>query len=178
MRRGVPRERIVPIAPGKTAGAAPFTVTAFQGRHCRFDLPIILKTVFRRRFFRHPAHLVRVVRELLRYPEKGEILMYEVSCGGKRIQILGSLGLDKNTDYPVGADVLILPFQGRSDLEARGLEIVRRLEPRSVLLDHYDDAFPPISDDIDTEHFIKTLVRQAHIPCRAMTKGRDMYAET
>lgn len=178
MFRGVPTERIVPAAAGGTDRVLPFTVTAYRSRHCRYDLPIVLKTVFRREFFRHPVHLIRFLREMLRFPEKGEILMYEVSCGGKRIQVLGSLGLDAHTDYPAGADVLILPFQGRSDLETYALGIVRRLKPRTVLLDHYDDAFPPVSGDIDTENFIKILSAQEHIPCRAMVKGREFHVET
>ena len=103
--------------------------------------------------------------------------MYEVSCGGKRIQVLGSLGLDAHTEYPAGADVLILPFQGRSGLEKYALGIVRRLSPRMVLLDHYDNAFPPVSDDIYTEDFIKILSAQEHIPCRAMVKGQDIHVE-
>ena len=178
VRRGVSPERIVPAAAGGTDSIPPFTVTAYKGRHCRFDLPIILKTVFSRRFFRHLAHAIRFRWEMARFPEKGEILMYEVSCGGKRIQILGSLGLDAHTDYPTGADILILPFQGRSDLERYALGIVRRLKPRAVLLDHYDDAFPPVSDEIPTEDLIKILDAQEHIPCRAMLKGKNIHVET
>ncbi len=178
LRLGVPPERMVPAAAGETCVVSPFAVTAYRGRHCRFDLPVILKTVFRKRFFRHPLHLIRFLWTMARCPEKGEILMYEVSCGGKRVQLLGSLGLDAATDYPTGADVLILPYQGRSDLETYALDIVRRLQPRAVLLDHYDDAFPPISDEIDTQAFIQILAQQEHIPCRAMEKGQDIHVET
>lgn len=178
LRRGIPPERFVPANPGRTDRVASFAVTGYQSRHCRYDFPIILKTVFRTGFFRHPVHLLRLVVELLRCPEKGEILMYEVSCGGKRVQVLGSLGLDRKTDYPTGADLLILPFQGRSDLEEYALGIVRRLKPRAVLLDHYDDAFPPVSDEIATEEFVKILGEREHIPCRAMEKGREIHVET
>lgn len=178
MRRGVPSERIEPTAASVTDTVSAFTVTAYGSRHCRYDLPVVKKTVFRREFFRHPIHLARILGAIVRFPEKGEILMYEVSCGEKRIQVLGSLGLDENTDYPTDADILILPFQGRSDLDEYALGIVRRLKPRAVLLDHYDNAFPPVSDDIHTENFIKILSEQEHIPCRVMTKGSDIYVET
>lgn len=174
-RRGVSPERIVQAAAGVTDSISPFEVTAYRSRHCRYDFPIVLRTIFRRDFFRHPVHLIRFVWEMHRFPENGEILMYEVSCGGKRIQVLGSLGLDENTDYPTGADVLILPFQGRSDLEKYALGIVRRLKPRSVLLDHYDDAFPPISDNIYTENFIKKLSEQENIPGIALLKGKSIH---
>lgn len=177
-RRGVPSNRIVPAASGMTDKISNFTVTAYGSRHCRYDFPIIVKTVFRKDFFRHPLHLAHFVREMLRFPEKEEILMYEVSCGEKRIQVLGSLGLDMKTEYPTGADILILPFQGRSDLDEYALDIVRKLSPRAVLLDHYDNAFPPVSNDIPTENFIKILSEQEHIPCRVMTKGSDIHVET
>ena len=178
LRRGVLSERIVPAAAGKTARVSSFTVTAYQSRHCRYDAPIILQTIFRKRFFHHPVHLIRLLREMLCCGEKGEILMYQVSCSGKRIQILGSLGLDMNTEYPTEADVLILPFQGRSDLEEHALDIIRRLKPRSVLLDHYDNTFPPFSNEIPTESFVKMLCEQEHIPCSAMMKGRNVHVET
>ena len=178
MRRGVSPDRIKPMTAGMTDSVGPFTVTAYQSRHCRFDLGIIGKTIFRKRFFKHPIQIVRIARENLRFPENGEIVLYEVACGEKRIQVLGSLALDAGTEYPTGADVLILPFQGRSDLGKQGLDIVRRLTPRAVLLDHYDDTFPPISGDIETKDFIKKLREQEHIPCRAMEKGKEIYVKT
>ena len=178
IRRGVSPERIIPAVAGQTDSAPPFTVTAYQSRHCRYTVPTILQTVFGRGFFRHPIHLLRLLQEMLCCPEKGEILLYEVSWAGKRIQILGSLGLDGNTEYPTGADILILPFQGRSDLKTYALDIVRRLKPCRVLLDHYDNTFPPISNDIPTENFIKILCEQERIPCSAMVKGRSIHVET
>lgn len=178
IRRGVDPKQIVPSAAGKTDRVFPFAVTAYAGRHCRFDLRLILKTVFRRTFFRHPVHLAHLVVQMLRFPEKGEILFYEVSCVGRRVQIMGSLGLDPDTDYPTGADVLILPFQGRSDLSRCALDVVRKLRPRFVLLDHYDDAFPPVSSDVDTQDFIKILAEQEHIACRTLIKGREFDVET
>ncbi len=178
IKRGVPAKRLLPASPGKTDYIRPFGVTAFKGRHCMFDLPIFFKTVFCRRFFRNPGHLLRLIGLHMRFRENGEILFYEILCGGKRIQVMGSLGLDKNTDYPTGADILILPFQGRSDLEKYALEIVKRLKPKAVFLDHYDDAFPPITSDIDTKNFEKILSAREHIPCRAMKKGSVIYVET
>ena len=71
--------------------------------------------------------------------------------------------------------MLILPFQGRSDLEKCGLSIVRRVKPQKVFLDHYDDSFPPISDEISTEKFERILREQEKIPCRALEKGEIVY---
>ena len=87
--------------------------------------------------------------------------------------ILGSLGLDPETVYPQGADLLILPFQGKSDLSAAALPVVKRLRPKSVLLDHYDDSFPPMSAEIDTRAFCE-LMEKRGVPCRAFRKGEPI----
>ena len=99
--------------------------------------------------------------------ERGETLLYEVRADGKRIQILGSLGLCPAVAYPTGADALILPYQGRSDLVTYGWPLVERLAPRAVYLDHYDDSFPPLTAAIDTTPFCDLLTARG-IPCRAL----------
>ena len=178
IREGVPAENIREICPGTVEQAGPFTVTAYQGRHCKFDLPLIFKTIFCGRFFRHLPRAIRLMQALLRYPENGEILFYEVLCGGMRVQVMGSLNLSEDVEYPTGADLLILPFQGRSDLDIYGLRLVRQLRPKAVLLDHWDDAFPPLSDTVKTENFEKILWEREGIPCRSMVKGgKNEYGE-
>lgn len=175
LREGMRPEQIQVIRPGEQIHVGPFTVTAYQSRHCRFDLPVIAKTLFRPALFSHPAYLARLLKLFAKYPENKEILFYEVLCADKRIQIMGSLNLSADVEYPTGADMLILPFQGRSDLEKLGLSIVRRLKPKEVLLDHYDDSFPPVSDEIDTKKFEKILRGQEKIPCQALEKREIVY---
>ncbi len=104
---------------------------------------------------------------MIEYPEKGETLFYEVRAGGRRIQVMGSLGLCPEADYPTGADGLILPYQGRSDLVQYAWPLVQRLQPKALYLDHYDDSFPPLTATVDTEPFID-LLRTHGIPCRAL----------
>lgn len=175
LREGIPPERMQLITPGETVGIGPFAVTAYQSRHCRFDLPIICHTLLRPALFAHPIRVFRLIGIVLKYPEHKETLLYEVLCKGKRIQIMGSLNLSDDVEYPTGADALILPLQGRSDLEEYGLSIVRRLKPKKVYLDHYDDSFPPVSDAVRTEDFERLLFEQEGIPCRALQKGEVIY---
>ena len=104
------------------------------------------------------------------YPEKGEILCYEVEYKKSRVMILGSLGLDTKTVYPRRADALILPFQGKSDLKDAAFYVLERLKPKSVFLDHYDDSFPPMSSEIDTKAFCRMAEKKYGIPCRALQK--------
>ena len=95
-------------------------------------------------------NMPRIVRGFLRYPEKGETVVFSIEGEGRRVMVLGSLNLAEDETYPEGADLLVLPYQGTSDLLTPALSIVERLRPRAVLLDHFDDTFPPISADIET----------------------------
>ncbi len=164
-KHGVSPDRLRRIRPGETAEVGPFAVTAFQGRHCRFDGPLIRQTV--PRLCRHPLRTARLLLYVAEYPEKGETLVYEVRAGGRRVQVMGSLGLCPEVAYPTGADVLILPYQGRSDLTEYAWPLVQRLAPKALFLDHYDDSFPPLTAAIDTNPFCD-LMQDHGIPCRAL----------
>ena len=161
------------IRPGQVVDVGPFQVRAYQGRHCRFDGPLIRQTIASPRLWKHLPRAVRLLRYLIEYPEKGETLFYEVIAGNRHIQIMGSLGLDPAVDYPAGADALILPFQGRSDLVAYGWPLVERLRPKAVYLDHYDDSFPPLTAPIDTRPFCDLLTGRG-IPCRALAPSETI----
>lgn len=168
--KGFSTGRLHRIAPGDAFDLGPLHVRTWQGRHCHFDFPLVVRTLGSPRALTHPARLARLLKLNKEYDEAGEILFYEVTDGGYRLQIMGSLGLDDATEYPTGADWLILPYQGRSDLVKYALPMVERMAPKAVLLDHYDDAFPPMSSAIDTAAFEETVSRRLGIPCRALQK--------
>ena len=50
------------------------------------------------------------------------------------------------------------------------MPLVERLAPRGILLDHYDDAFPPMSATVDTAGFVTAAEKRLGIPCRALKK--------
>lgn len=87
---------------------------------------------------------------------------------------MGSMNLDPDTDYPTDADILVLPLQGRSDLDTYGLALAERLKPRQILLDHYDNTFPPLSDCIDPSGFIQNAEQKLGIPCRPLQVGQKI----
>lgn len=170
LRHGFSPRKIHEISPGWQGNFGPFAVTAWQGRHCVFDLPLLRHTILCTRFWRHPLHLLRVLSIHLTWRENGEILFYEVECKGTRIQIMGSMNLDPCVQYPTDADVLILPLQGRSDQDIYALEIVEQLRPRSILLDHYDNTFPPLTGHVDPAAFIQNVWTRFRIPCKPLKK--------
>ncbi len=175
LRHGISQQQLHTVAPGQTLTIGDFTLRLYQGRHCVFDLPIILQTVLQPSLWRHLPHMLRLLRWNKAYPENGEILFYEITANDKRVQIMGSMGLDDHTDYPTDADVLVLPYQGRSDLLTYGEKLVRRLRPKSVLLDHYDNSFPPMTMQVDTTAFETRMTDTLHIPCHALRQEQIYY---
>ncbi|WP_407384003.1 MBL fold metallo-hydrolase [Ruminococcus sp.] len=171
LAHGVNKDKLQLIAPGSAVSIGSFRITAYQGRHCRFDLGVILKTVLKKDTLLHPQRLIELLQLNRRYPENGETLLYEIEAEGKRIQLTGSMGLDADTRYPTNADVLILPFQGTGDPAATVMPIIRQLKPKAVYLDHYDDAFPPLSSRINTLRFTSKLLFGG-LPAAAMKYGK------
>lgn len=177
LKHHISEKRIRRIAPGFCADIGPFTIRAWKSCHCRYDIPLILNKVLNRRFWQHPLHVLNLISINFHYPECGQILFYEVSAGNFRIQIMGSLNLAKDVKYPTGADVLILPLQGRNNIESCALQFVERLKPKSVLLDHYDDAFPPFTDTVDSKKFVEIVRKRFDIPCRPLKRGETVILQ-
>ncbi len=171
MHREFPKSQLELIMPDRNYTAGCFEIATFRGRHCQFDFPLVLRTALR---YLHPGNLGRGLK-LLRlnreYPENREILFYEVTCGNRRLQIMGSMGLDPDVPYSTEADLLILPYQGKSHPEKYAASLVERLLPKAVLLDHYDNSFPPMTAQVDTSGIEKLLNEKYNIPCRAMRRG-------
>ena len=91
------------------------------------------------------------------FKEGNETVAYEIRAEGRTILLLGSLALAEEEPYPEHADLLILPYQGNNDLEREAAKIIERLQPRRILLSHFDNAFPPISRTVDISKFKKMM---------------------
>lgn len=170
-KHGMPEERLDVISSGGHYTVGNIAITVMQGRHCVFDKALVVRTALR---YLRPGclrHGLRLLRCNKNYPENGETLFYELECRGHRCQIMGSMGLDPEVTYPTGTDLLILPYQGKSRPEAYAASLVERLQPKAVLLDHYDDSFPPMTAPIPTTAFETYLTQRQGIPCRAMRRG-------
>ena len=157
--KGLDSERIHTIQPGDMLDFPPFEVRVLKGKHVKIDLKLITQTFLSPRMIKHRKNLRYLLRENKIRVESGETVIYDIRTPGERILLIGSLNLDDSTVYPEGVDLLILPFQGRSDLAKYAMRFIERLKPKEVLLDHFDDTFPPISSKVETEGFIKNMRR-------------------
>ena len=99
----------------------------------------------------------RKTAEVRFLPRKKESLCYVIEAYGKRILMLGSLGIAADTEYPTGVDLALFPYQGSGHLHRIAAGIYQKLKPKAVLLIHFDDTFPPFSSDVDTSKIQKYL---------------------
>ena len=172
LSKGLNSEHIREIQPGDMLTVGTFEIHVLKGKHVKFDKRLILKTFLQPRVFTYWKNLRYLLKENKVYIEAGETVIFDIRASGKQILLLGSMNLNADTEYPRGADLLILPFQGRSDIAAYALPFIDRLEPKKVLLDHFDDAFPPISSAVETAPFL-SLMRAKHpdIPVLCLQAG-------
>lgn len=172
LRDGLKEEQLHVISPGYKESIGPFEIEAFQGRHCKFDIPIIISTLLNKRTISNLKRLreIQALRKL--YEENGEMLFYEIKAEGKRIQIMGSMGMDPETVYPEGADLLIMALQGRADQDDYAMQFVKKLKPKEIMLYHIDDSFPPMSSEVDTLGF-EINAKKAGYTCFKPEKNRE-----
>lgn len=148
---------VVKVKPGDVLRLGKVQVLVLEGKHAKPGKSQVVQKLFSRRFVQFFKNALALAYLNPKFPEGGQTLMYEVHAEGKRVQVMGSLGLQEDQEYPTGADLLILPFQGSEFLEAEALDVVARLQPKRILLDHFDDAFPPVSEHVDTRRFKKLM---------------------
>ena len=152
---GIDIARLVEVAPGDAISVGDLTVHVYRGRHCRFDARLVARTLAR---CVHPRHLGRALglarlnRRFSIDPNR-DVLAFEVASSDTSALVFGSAALAAGVAYPQ-ADVLVYPYQGRSDMAAYSLPLLRALGIPRVVLSHFDDAFPPVSHGMDTDELV------------------------
>ena len=148
VRKGVPEKNLKRISYGQELQVQGFTVRTFHGRHAVLPMGDVGRGL---KMLGSPAlgNLPHIIRECLQCKENGETVFYEIEADGKRVCLMGSLNLREDEDYPVGADLLVLPYNGWNDNLPPAVETIERLRPKRVVLDHWDDTFPPLTGPLD-----------------------------
>jgi L-ascorbate metabolism protein UlaG (beta-lactamase superfamily) len=159
--KGVAEGRIQTIKPFDVLQLGAFEVCVLKGKHIVFDVGTVVRKILSPRVLKYRRNLKHIMRENRDYPEAGETVAFEIKAAGKRILLMGSLNMDSETEYPLGVDLLVLPFQGRSDMCRYAMPFIGQLHPQKVLLTHFDDSFPPITSKVNLAHFV-ALMREKH----------------
>lgn len=160
IRDGASAESAVELCIGETLTTKHCTVRPLRSEHCKNDLGIVLSKAFKILFGFKEAQAIRVLKLHKRFPMNNEIVAFEVSAEQKKILLFGSAGISKTETYPSDTDILIWAFQGRSDIAKYSLGIIGKLHPKVLILDHFDDAFPPITGKVDTDKMVKLMAEK------------------
>ena len=142
--KGVPEQALRLLNFGGELEAGGFRIRVLHGKHA-----VLPKASLKRLGYalRSPArgNLPQLLRENRACPENGETVLYFVEAEGKTVCLMGSMNLRGEVEYPTGADLLILPYNGWDDCFPPAVRIIERLAPKRVALDHFDDTFPPLT---------------------------------
>lgn len=145
------------LCPHDTLTTKNCEINSFRTKHVKNDLKIILKTAMRVIYKFQFKKATKILKTHNQYRMNGDILAFQVKTEGKNILIFGSAGYDENSQLPTNVDMLIWPFQGRSNMTKYSLPIIEKIAPKKILLDHFDDAFPPITQNVKLKKFIKVM---------------------
>ncbi len=152
-RNGMDVSRMLPLGSDEMHRVGDFTVRTFKSRHCKFDVLTVLRVFFSPRAWAHFFGTCAFLHRVRKFPLDGDIYALEISDGERTVLALGSAGMDERVHYPEGADLLVFPYQGRVRMDKYMRKFLRAMKPKKVMLDHFDDAFPPLTHRENTGRF-------------------------
>ena len=153
-------KRAVVLHYNETRNLKKCSLKVYQSQHVRNDIGIILLTALKILFTFQIHKAWKLLRMHHKYLMGGSVMAFEVKANGKTILIFGSAGVDKNVKLPSGVDVLVWPFQGRSNMTKYSLPIIEKINPKVVILDHFDNVFPPVTGNVNTSKFVKVMAKK------------------
>lgn len=152
--KGIPKRNLVLTGYGQTHDICGFTVRLFHGRHAELPRATFCRA-YRILSSPHRGNLPYIIRENRKCRENDETVFYQIESEGKTVSLMGSLNLRDEVDYPIRSDLLILPYNGWEDNYLPAVRVIERLKPKRVLLHHYDDTFPPLTENMDLSRILE-----------------------
>lgn len=150
-RQGFSQNQIMVIDRDEWSGSiADAEATAHYSQHIRFDVPLILRTIWRTKL------MVGGLRSLVKEYSGGQVLAWRLALGGRELLIFGSGGSSQEELAQLAqrpTDILCVPLQGHSRICDIALKYVDMLQPNVVIPVHQDDFHPPISVNVDIAPF-------------------------
>lgn len=157
---GLNTDCMLPLGVNSTYTVGAFTVRTHQSRHCKFDAATVLGVLFSPRTYRRFSDGVTLLKTTKRYKIGDDIYALEISDGEKTAVVLGSAGMERTANYPKGADLLVFPYQGRARMHRYLRKFLDVFRPKAVMIDHFDDAFPPLSHTMNVKKFAPAVEKR------------------
>ncbi len=155
--KGVAKERLHTIKPDDVLHIGNYTIRVHRFRHIVFD-PVYILSVVPKCAFMLPRLMWQTYTNHC-MPEGGEIVAYEIEAYGKKIFLTGSFRDTPEVQYPKDIDMLILANGGSVFLPEKTKGFIDKYRPKKILVDHFDDAFPPVTRNVSVERLRKTIAK-------------------
>ena len=159
MGYGVAEERFRAVTPDEVIHIGDFTIRPRRFRHIVFD-PIYILTVVPQSALMLPK-LFKIAALNRKMPEGGEIVAYEIEAEGKKIFLTGSFREYPGEVYPDDIDLLILANGGSIFVPEKTKAFIDRYKPKKIFVDHFDNAFPPVTRTVSVER-LRKMTKKNH----------------
>lgn len=93
--------------------------------------------------------------------EGGETVAYEIESHGKRVFLTGSFREFPGEQYPEDVDLFVLAVGASVFASEKTKDFIDKYHPKKILVDHIDDAFPPLTKDINLKR-LKNSIKDNH----------------
>ena len=161
--KGVPERNLHLLLYGDSLQLQGFEITVYHGRHA-----VLPKATFRnvKRLLTtgNLRNVPYAAAENRRCPENGETVAYLISDGRRTVFHMGSMNLREDTEYPAGCDVLMLPYNGWEDNFPPAVSVIRSLNPKRVYLHHFDNTFPPLTEEPKLTPLLEEFGELIYVP--------------
>jgi L-ascorbate metabolism protein UlaG (beta-lactamase superfamily) len=168
---GCPTRQLHPLAAGRRVRLRGLRVRAIPARHSHFDALLILRALWRIR------GQLRSVVPFAAYP-CGDVLGYLFETPQGQVLHYGSIGWYPGDLDAMRPDVALLPMQGRSRVHDILVRAIERLRPRWVIPHHYDDFWPPLSEQIPVQPLVDRVLErrlQSQVLAPSMGEWIDLF---
>ncbi len=155
LKEGVPEERIRAFKPDDVIRVGDYTIRVHSFRHIIFD-PVYILSVAPRCVLNFPR-LFWVAYTNRRMPMGGEIVAFEIEAEGKKIFLTGSFRDCPEKEFPKDIDMLILANGGSVFVPEKTKKFIAKYQPKKIFVDHFDDAFPPLTREVSVERLRRTV---------------------
>ncbi len=152
---GVYEERIKTVRPDETFEIGDYTIRVRRIKHIVFD-PVYILSVVPKCVMMFPRLFWQAYMNH-KMPEGGEIVAYEIEAHGKKIFLTGSFREHPQEQYADDIDLMILANGGSVFVPEKTKAFINRYRPKKILVDHFDDAFPPLTRNVSVERLRKTV---------------------
>jgi L-ascorbate metabolism protein UlaG (beta-lactamase superfamily) len=162
-QQGVANAQLVAVSDGDSFDFGSYRAQCFHSTHARFDLLLIARA-----FVRAVPSLLfntRLFSRLRRWPQ-GQVLSWRFTLTAENDRVAHHFGSAGCTEEELDRlarleppDVLMFPLQGHSRICRIATHVVEQLKPRLVIPHHYDDFYPPFSQQVDIAPFVEAVGR-------------------